>query len=60
MPVGYACAERAKEAGYPERFARQALRHDSTVVRRAYAKTAQVILPPLENYGRSKRDLMTY
>jgi hypothetical protein len=46
----YAWAERAKEAGYPERFAMQALGHSSKAVHRAYAKKAQVVLPPLEQY----------
>jgi integrase len=44
----YAWAERAKIAGYPERFAQQALGHSSKAVHRAYAKKAQVTLPPLE------------
>jgi hypothetical protein len=48
--VKYAWAERAKAAGYPERFAMQALGHASKAVHRAYAKRAQVILPPLERY----------
>jgi hypothetical protein len=38
------------EAGYPERFAMQALGHTSKAVHRAYAKKAQVVLPPLEDY----------
>lgn len=46
----YAWAERAMEAGYPERFAMQALGHSSKAVHRAYAKKAQVVLPPLEDY----------
>jgi hypothetical protein len=46
----YAWAERAKEAGYPERFAMQALGHSSKAVHRAYAKKVQFTLPPLENY----------
>lgn len=46
----YAWAERAKEAGYPERFAMQALGHSSKAVHRAYAKKAQVTIPALENY----------
>jgi integrase len=46
----YAWAERAMEAGYPERFAMQALGHTSKAVHRAYAKKAQVVLPPLEDY----------
>jgi integrase len=34
----YAWAERAKTAGYPERFAQEALGHNSKAVHRAYAK----------------------
>jgi len=48
----YAWAERAKVAGYPERFAQEALGHNSKAVHRAYAKKAQVVLPPLEDYER--------
>ena len=54
----YAWAERAKAAGYPERFAMQALGHASKMVHRAYAKQAQVILPPLETYE-ARRDCGT-
>ena len=46
----YAWAERATAAGYPERFAQIALGHNSKAVHRAYAKNAQVTLPPLEEY----------
>ena len=46
----YAWAERAMAAGYPERFAMQALGHSSKAIHRAYAKKAQVTIPPLENY----------
>jgi integrase len=46
----YAWAERAKVCGYPERFAQEALGHNSKAVHRAYAKKAQVTLPPLEEY----------
>ncbi|MCU0786127.1 MAG: tyrosine-type recombinase/integrase [Verrucomicrobia bacterium] len=46
----YAWAERAKIAGYPERFAQEALGHNSKAVHRAYAKRAQVKLPSLEDY----------
>jgi integrase len=46
----YAWAERAKTCGYPERFAQMALGHNSKAVHRAYAKKAQVTLPPLEEY----------
>jgi len=46
----YAWAERAKTAGYPERFAQLALGHNSKAVHRAYAKNARVTLPPLEEF----------
>ncbi|MBS0663420.1 MAG: hypothetical protein JSR48_09150 [Verrucomicrobia bacterium] len=49
----YAWAERAKIAGYPERFAQLALGHNSKAVHRAYSRNAQVTLPPLEEYERS-------
>ena len=46
----YAWAERAKVAGYPERFAQEALGHNSKAVHRAYAKRALMKLPSLEEY----------
>jgi integrase len=46
----YAWAERAKKAGYPERFAQQALGHNSKAVHRAYARQARVELPSLESF----------
>lgn len=46
----YAWAERAKVAGYPERFAQEALGHNSKAVHRAYARRAQVVVPSLEEY----------
>jgi len=46
----YAWAERARKCGYPERFAQEALGHNSKAVHRSYAKRAQVRLP----YERSK------
>ena len=46
----YAWAERAKTAGYPERFAQEALGHKSQAVHRSYAKRAKMLLPPLEDY----------
>jgi integrase len=49
----YAWAERAKVAGYPERFAQEALGHNSKAVHRAYAKHAQMKLPALEDYEHS-------
>lgn len=48
----YSWAERAKCAGYPERFAQEALGHNSKAVHRAYAKRAIMKLPSLEDYER--------
>lgn len=48
----YAWAERAKRAGYPERFAQMALGHNSKAVHRAYARKAQFTLPALEDFER--------
>jgi integrase len=49
----YSWAERAKTAGYPERFAQEALGHNSKAVHRAYAKHALMKLPSLEDYERA-------
>ena len=46
----YAWAERAKVCGYPERFAQEALGHNSKAVHRAYAKRAKVKIPALGDY----------
>src|ERR1700733_2447778 len=46
----YAWAERAKTAGMPERFAQEALGHNSKAVHRAYAKRAVMKIPSLEDY----------
>jgi integrase len=46
----YAWAQRAKKAGYPERFAQEALGHSSKAVARAYASQAEMVLPSLEDY----------
>jgi integrase len=46
----YAWAERAKTVGYPERFAQEALGHNSRAVHRAYAKRALMKIPSLEQY----------
>jgi len=48
----YAWAERARTCGYPERFAQEALGHNSKAVHRAYARKAQVVIPTLEDYER--------
>ena len=49
----YAWAERAKRAGYPERFAQESLGHDSKAVHRVYAKKAKMRIPALEDYERA-------
>ena len=56
----YSWAERAKAAGYPERYAMEALGHNSNAIHRAYAKGAQVQLPALEEYEKAalKRKLV--
>ena len=53
----YAWAERAKVLGYPERFAQEALGHNSSAVHRAYARHAQVVLPSLESFEREAQAL---
>jgi len=52
----YAWAERAKVAGYPERFAQEALGHNSKAVHRAYAKRALMRIPSLEEYEQTAAD----
>jgi integrase len=51
----YAWAERAKACGYNERFAQEALGHNSKAVHRAYAKRAKVTIPALEIVEREAR-----
>ena len=46
----YSWAQRAKDAGYPQRYARQALGHSSETVAEAYATDAQRVLPCLEAF----------
>jgi len=46
----HAWAQRAKACGYPQRFAQEALGHNSRAVHETYAKGALVILPPLDDY----------
>jgi hypothetical protein len=43
-------AERAKTVGYPERFAQEALGHNSKAVPHACAKRALMKIPSLEDY----------
>ena len=51
----YAWAERAKKAGYPERFAMDNLGQNSKAVHRAYLRKAQVELPSLGEYERRRK-----
>jgi len=46
----YAWAQRAKAAGYPARWAQNALGHNSRAVHELYAKGAEAICPSLETY----------
>ena len=46
----HAWAQRAKAAGYPQRFAQAALGHSSRAVHEAYARSALVICPALEEF----------
>ena len=50
----YAWAERARTCGYPERFAQEAIGHNSKAVHRAYAKNAHVVIPTLEDYEHAR------
>jgi len=54
----YAWAERARAAGYPERYAQEALGHASAAIHRAYAKSVRVELPPLEEYERDNSKMV--
>ena len=51
----YSWAERAKTVGYPERFAQEALGHNSKAVHRAYAKRALMKIPSLEEFEQSAK-----
>jgi integrase len=51
----YAWAERARKAGYPERFAQEALGHNSKAVHRAYAKRAEVKIDSLEEWEKKMK-----
>ena len=53
----YAWAERALKCGFPERFAQQALGHNSKAVHRAYSKRAEVTVPSLDDWEKQwKKD----
>lgn len=46
----YSWAERAKKAGYPERWAQVALGHNSRAMAQYYSKGAEPVLPSLEGW----------
>jgi integrase len=50
----YAWAERAKAAGYPERYAQVNLGH-SLAMARAYSRNASVEMPALSEYERQQK-----
>ena len=53
----YAWAERALKCGFPERFAQQALGHNSKAVHHAYSKRAEVTVPSLDDWEKQwKKD----
>jgi integrase len=51
----YAWAERAKSAGYPERYAQVNLGHNSKAMTRAYSRKAEVEMPSLSQYERQQK-----
>jgi integrase len=51
----YAWAERAKAAGYPERYAQVNLGHNSKAMTRAYSRKAEVEMPSLGEYERQRK-----
>jgi integrase len=51
----YAWAERAKSAGYPERYAQVNLGHNSKAMTRAYSRKAEVEMPSLSEYERQQK-----
>jgi integrase len=54
----YAWAERAKTAGYPERFAQVNIGHNSRAVTRAYSRNAPVEMPALSEYERQQKAII--
>ena len=48
----YAWAQRARACGYPQRWAQNALGHDSEAVHQAYASGAVAVCPALDEYER--------
>jgi integrase len=54
----YAWAERAKTAGYPERFAQVNLGHNSRAMTRAYSRKAPVEMPALSEYEKQQKAII--
>lgn len=54
----YAWAERAKTAGYPERYAQVNLGHNSKAMARAYSRKAPVEMPALSEYERQQKAII--
>jgi integrase len=54
----YAWAERAKTAGYPERFAQVNLGHNSRAMARAYSRKAPVEMPALSEYEKQQKAII--
>ena len=54
----YAWAERAKTAGYPERYAQVNLGHNSRAMARAYSRKAPVEMPSLSEYEKQQKAIL--
>jgi integrase len=54
----YAWAERAKTAGYPERYAQVNIGHNSRAVHRAYSRNAPVEMPALSEYEKQQKAMV--
>jgi integrase len=52
----YAWAERARQCGFPMRFAQEALGHNSKAVHHAYAGKAEVKVPSLDAWEKQMRE----
>ena len=52
----YAWAERALKCGYPERFAQQALGHNSKAIHAAYSRNAEVTVPSLDDWEKQWKE----
>ncbi|HUA36999.1 MAG TPA: hypothetical protein VMA35_01210 [Candidatus Sulfopaludibacter sp.] len=54
----YAWAERAKTAGYPERYAQVNIGQNSKAVHRAYSRNAPVEMPALSEYEKQQKAIL--